>query len=53
MNKMCDSEVLASEESPDRIAVTESWINSEIPDASVSLNGYTPFRTERHDMKKG
>ena len=41
MNKLCDLEVLAGEQSPDIIAVTESWINSDIPDASVSLNGYT------------
>ena len=53
MNKMCDLEVLASEQSPDIIAVTESWMNSDIPDASVSLNGYTLFRKDRQDTKNG
>ena len=53
MNKMCDLEVLASEQSPDIIAVTESWINSDIPDASVSLKGYTLFRKDRLDTKNG
>ena len=53
MKKMCDLEVLASEQSPDIIAVTESWINSDIPDASISLNGYTLFRKDRLDTKNG
>ena len=53
MNKMCDLEVLASEQSPDIIAITESWMNSDIPDASVSLNGYTLFRKDRLDTKNG
>ena len=52
MDKMCDLEVLASEQSPDITAVTESRINSDIPDASVSLNGYTLFRKDKLDTTK-
>ena len=37
MNKVCDLEVLACEQNAEFIAVTESWIYEDIPDASVSL----------------
>ena len=53
MNKICDLEVLASEQSPDIIAVTKSWINSDIPYSPVSLNSYTLFRKDRLDTKNG
>ena len=45
---MCDLEVLASEQSPDIIAVIGTRINSDIPDASVSLNGHILFRKRTH-----
>ena len=50
---MCDMEVLPSEQSPDITATTESWINSDIPDALFSLNGYTLFGNERLDTMNG
>ena len=49
MNKICELEVLACEQNPVLNAVTESWINTGMPDASVSLNGYTLFRMDRRN----
>ena len=51
VNKICDLEVLACEQNPDIIAVTESCINADIPDESVSLEGYTLLRKDRLDTK--
>ena len=47
MNKVCDLEVVACEQSPDIDAVTENCINSEHPDTPVSLNGHTLFSKDR------
>ena len=52
MSEICDLEVLASAQSPDITASTESWINSDSPDASISLNGYTLFRKDRLGTKR-
>ena len=50
---MFDLEVLPCEQSPDIIANTKLWINSDIPDASVSLTNYTLYRKDRLFQKNG
>jgi hypothetical protein len=34
---------------PDIIAVTETQLTSDIPDAEITLEGYTVFRIDQHN----
>lgn len=48
--KMDELRNLVYTENFDVIAVTETWVNEEITDAELALNGYVLFRNDR---KKG
>ena len=55
LKKLDELELVAGERGskPDITAVTESWTNSDIPDASLSLRRYSLFRKDRIDIKNG
>jgi hypothetical protein len=56
VNKVDELSCVASDFKPDLILVTESWCNSEITDAFLSIDGYEvqpDLRTDRQDTAQG
>ena len=49
MNSPC----FLSSRQPSVLAVTESWLNSDIEDGLVSINGYYIFRKDRPSRRGG
>jgi len=52
-NKMEELELIAEMEKPHIIGITESWGKTEVADSEISLEGYTMYRTDREDGRKG
>lgn len=52
-NKLDELHVLISELSPDVICITESWLDSTVCDAAVSISSYTFHRVDRSTGQKG
>ena len=45
---------LASQKNPDIIAVTETWLSSQIPKGAIHIHGYNlTVRTDGHNNKRG
>ena len=45
---------LASQKNPDIIAVTETWLSSQIPNGAIHINGYNlTVQTDRQNNKRG
>ena len=54
VGKIDELAVIAGEEDPDLILVTESWCNDDIPDAFLTLQGYSlHVRSDRLDTAAG
>ena len=53
VNKIPELQLLAFENSPDVILITESWTNSNITNAEINLVGYSVIRTDRPDYRGG
>lgn len=47
LNKWDELMLYISDLAPDLIAVTETWLSSEIPDSELCLPGYSIFRADR------
>ena len=47
VNKIKELKVMIEEENVDIIAITETWLNDNVTDDEVSINGYTLFRKDR------
>jgi len=47
INKIPELELLTCNSSPDLILITESWANSNITNAEISLKGYNILRTDK------
>ena len=45
--------VITATLSPSLIAVTETWLNEEIPNHLISMNAYTVFRADRKTRMGG
>ena len=52
-NKFHTLEAWVQDLDPDIIGITESWANSEILDAEISLPGYVLFRKDRPVNRHG
>ena len=52
-NKLEELQLCAAVEKPNILAITESWGKEEIVDGEISLPGYTLFRKDRKDGRKG
>ena len=52
-NKFEELELYVQNEKPHVIGITESWTTDEIADSEISLNGYTLFRRDRGENKRG
>jgi hypothetical protein len=52
VNKIKELKVMIEEENMDIIAITETWLNDNVTDDEVSINGYTLFRKDRRDEVK-
>ena len=52
-NKFNELQTAVHESRPDIIALTESWLNSCVLDAELSLEGYELFRTDRSHRRIG
>ena len=52
-NKMEELELIAELQKPHIIGITESWGKTEVMDSEISLNGYTMYREDRQDGRKG
>jgi hypothetical protein len=52
-NKLDEINTVALQNNVDIICLSETWCNSNIPDESVQLNGFTTFRKDRQDGRAG
>ena len=52
-NKLEELQLCAAVEKPNILAITESWGKEEIVDGEISLPGYTLFRRDRKDGRRG
>jgi exonuclease III len=52
VNKIKELKVMIEEENVDIISITETWLNDNVTDDEVSINGYTLFRKDRRDEVK-
>ena len=52
VNKLSELELCISEENPDILGLTESWLKEDILDSELSFKGYTLFRKDRKDSIK-
>ena len=52
-NKVEEIAMYALENSLDIIGVAESWLNENILDSEVAIDGYTLFRKDRNRLKPG
>ena len=48
-NKLDELSAIASDLKLDSIALTETWLNSDIPDSLCSLSSYSIVRKDRND----
>jgi hypothetical protein len=53
LNKIDELRIFVVDQSPDIIALTETWLHSEINDAEVQISGYQFFRNDRPSGRKG
>ena len=52
VNKIKELKIMIEEENVDIISITETWLNDNVTDDEVSINGYTLFRKDRRDEVK-
>lgn len=52
VNKIDELELLVEQYKPDIIGITETWLNDQITDSEISLEGYTIFRKDRKSSEK-
>ena len=52
VNKHEELELYINDEDIDIIGITETWLNSEISDSEINLDGYTIFRKDRDHANK-
>ena len=52
-NKLDELQLCVEVEKPHILGITESWGKEEIDDGELSLPGYTLFRKDRDDGRKG
>ena len=53
MNKLPQLEILSHLQEPDIILITETWANSSVNDAELSLKGYGLMRSDRNTGRGG
>ena len=53
LNKINDLRTISYTSSPSLISVTETWLDSSIPDSSVSLDNYVCYRNDRSEGAGG
>lgn len=51
--KFAEIELTIEQTSPDLVCISESWLNEVTPDSKIEINGYTLFRQDRKNNKKG
>ena len=52
VNKMSELELLITDEQPDILGISETWLNSSISESELNFEGYTVFRKDRDDVVK-
>lgn len=52
MNKKEELELYLTQEKPDIVGITETWLYNEIEDSEISVEGYTVFRKDREKGDK-
>ena len=53
MNKLDEIYLLVRNFNPGILAITETWLDSNIPDSAINIDGYTVFRKDRSSMTGG
>ena len=53
VNKIKELELLVKSENADIIGVTETWLNTNILDSEMSMEGYSLLRKDRSDNRRG
>jgi endonuclease/exonuclease/phosphatase family metal-dependent hydrolase len=53
MNKYDEMQNWIESNKPAVVALTETWLKNDISDSEVSPTGYTTFRCDRHEGRKG
>ena len=52
MNKKEELELYLTQEKPDIVGITETWLYNEIEDSEISVEGYTVFHKDREKGEK-
>jgi len=52
-SKIKELELLVINEGIDIVGITETWLNSNISDTEMGIDGYTLLRKDRNDNKRG
>ena len=52
VNKLDELHLYLSEEKPDIVGITETWLNSSIDNSELNVDGYTIFRRDRDSNSK-
>src|SRR5580698_878275 len=53
VNKIKELELLVKSENADIIGVTETWLNTNILDSEMSMEGYSLLRKDMSDNRRG
>lgn len=52
VNKLSEFEIFVLTEKPDILGVTETWLNSNISNNEINIEGYSLFRRDRNSLVK-